>query len=119
MLAYALIDSPKHIGEKEDPQMQQVEIEEFIKSYLANPDLNNSICDDHVSKYYVKKEKVDYKLSSEDVSSLAIYFMEYKKNRITKKTVKQRVLTSDYNEKDLLKESKDTNKRIMIYATSK
>jgi thioredoxin-related protein len=119
MLAYALVDSPKHIGDKDDPEMQQVEIEEFISSYLENPDLNNSICDDHVSKYYVKKEKVDYKLSSEDISSLSIYFMNYKKNRLAKKPIIQRVLSNDYNEKDLLQEAKDTNKRIMIYATSK
>ena len=119
MLAYALVDSPKHIGDKEDPEMQQVEIEEFLQSYLENPDLNNSICDDHVSKYYVKKEKVDYKLSSDDISSLSLYFMNYKKNRLAKKPIKQRVLTKNYNEDDLLKDAQKNNKRIMVYATSK
>ena len=119
MLAYAIIDSPKHIGDKEDIEMQQIEIEEFLKNYLKNPDINNSICEPSIIKYYDKKEFVDYKLSDEDISNLAIYFMDYKKERLKKNPKKVRILSNDFNEEKLLKEAKETNKRVLIYATSK
>tara|TARA_B100001063_G_scaffold146646_1_gene136900 strand:- start:13037 stop:13846 length:810 start_codon:yes stop_codon:yes gene_type:complete len=119
MLAYAMIDSPKHIGDKEDSEMQQIEIEEFLKSYLKNPDINNSICEPSIIKYYDKKEFVDYKLSDEDISNLAIYFMNYKKERLKKNPKKVRILSNNFNENELLKEAKKTNKKILVYATSK
>ena len=43
MLAYALKDSPLRIGDKSDPEMQRIEIEEFMKDYLYNPNRENSI----------------------------------------------------------------------------
>ena len=119
MLAYAMIDSPKHIGNREDPEMQQIEIEEFLKSYLKNPDLNNSICEPSIIKYYDKKEFVDYKLNDDDISNLSIYFMDYKNQRLKKNPKKIRVLTNNFNEEALLKEAKDLNKKILVYATSK
>ena len=119
MLAYAIMDSPKHLGDKEDPEMQQIEIEEFIKNYLENPDINNSICEPSIIKYYDRKLLVDYKLSDKDISYLAIYFMNYKKQRLKKNPKKIRVLSNNYNENDLLKEAKNTNKKLLVYATSK
>ena len=119
MLAYAIMDSPKHIGDKEDPEMQQIEIEEFLKNYLEKPNLNNSICESSIIKYYDKKLFVDYKLDDEDISALAVYFMNYKKERLKKNPKKVRILSNDYNENELLKEAKDFKKKILVYATSK
>jgi thioredoxin-related protein len=119
MLAYAMIDSPKHLGSKDDPEMQQIEIEEFLKNYLEKPDLSNSICEDSIIKYYDKKLSVDYKLNDEDISNLAIYFMNYKKERLKKKPKKIRLLTNNFNEEDLLKEARESKKKIFVYATSK
>ena len=119
MLAYAIMDSPKHIGDKEDPEMQQIEIEEFIKGYLNSPDISNSICEPSIIKYYDKKLFVDYKLSDEDISNLAIYFMNYKKERLKEKPKKIRVLSNNFNEDKLLKEAKESNKKVLVYATSK
>lgn len=119
MLAYAMIDSPKHLGEKEDPEMQQIEIEEFLKNYLSKPDISNSICEPSIIKYYDKKLFVDYKLNDEGISALAIYFMNYKKERLKKNPKKVRVLTNSFNENDLLKEATASNKKILVYATSK
>ena len=119
MLAYAIMDSPKHIGDNEDPEMQHIEIEEFLKSYLKNPDLNNSICEPSIIKYYDKKEIVDYKLSEDDISDLAIYFMNYKIERLKKSPKKVRILSNNFNEEDLLKEAKESNKKVLVYATSK
>lgn len=119
MLAYAIMDSPKHLGDKDDTEMQQIEIEEFIKNYLENPDINNSICEPSIIKYYDKKLFINHKLSDEDITNLAIYFMNYKKERLKKNPKKIRVLSNNYNENDLLEEAKETNKKFLIYATSK
>ena len=119
MLTYAIMDSPKHIGQKEDPEMQQIEIEEFIKSYLNTPDITNSICEPSIIKYYDKKEYIDYKLNDDDILNLAIFFMEYKKQRLKKNPKKVRILSNDFNENELLKEARESNKKVLVYATSK
>jgi len=121
MLAYAIIDSPKHLGQSDDPEMQQIEIEEFLKDYLRNPDLNNSICEESVIKYYDKKNPNDYDLSSEDYSNLALYFMSYKEERLKNSTSnkKSKVLSNNFNEEKLLEEANKHKKRILVYATSK
>ena len=119
MLAYAIMDSPKHIGDKEDLEMQQIEIEEYLKTYLLNPDLNNSICEPSIIKYYDKKISKDYNFSDEDLSNLAIYFMEYKKQRLKNNKKEVRVLSKNYDEDELLLEAKNQNKKILVYATSK
>ena len=119
MLAYAIMDSPKRIGDKEDPEMQQIEIEEYLNTYLRTPDLNNSICEPSIIKYYDEKKSVDYRLSEKDIFSLAVFFMEYKKERLKKNPKKIRVLSNNFNENKLLVEAKETNKKILVYATSK
>lgn len=55
MLAWAIMSSNKKIGDPSDQEMRVIEIEEYLKNYLANPDINNSICDKHALKYYIKK----------------------------------------------------------------
>lgn len=119
MLAYAIMDSPKHLGDSEDSEMQQIEIEEFLKNYLDNPNLENSICEASIIKYYDKKSFIDYNLSDKDISNLAIYFMNYKKERLKNNTKEIKKLSNSYNENDLLIQSKKNNKKILVYATSK
>ncbi|MDZ7818915.1 MAG: cytochrome c, partial [Aliarcobacter sp.] len=65
MLAYAIMDSPKKIGDSNDPEMQEIEIETYLKSYLENPDRFNSICDEHILNFYDTK-KVKGTLSQDD-----------------------------------------------------
>ena len=56
MLAYAIMDSPKKIGDPNDSDMRQTEIESYLKSYLEKPDKFNSICDEHILRFYdIKK----------------------------------------------------------------
>ena len=116
MLAYAIMDSSKKIGDPEDSEMRQIEIEEFLKSYLAKPDLNNSVCDPMITKYYKKKEPMQ--INDNEATNLAQFFMEYKKQRelVHPKTLK--VLENGYYEKDILKKAKEQNKSIIIFATS-
>ncbi len=113
MLAYAIIDGPKKIGNKDDEDMRQIEIEEFLKSYLEKPDPLNSICDDHIKKYYDKKEPIK-DLSDDDYVNLSYFFLEYDKND----THKKKLVKSNIDEKSVIKKAKKENKLIMVYATS-
>ncbi len=117
MLAYAIVDSSKKIGDPEDPEMRVVEIEEFLKSYLAKPDLMNSVCDPMITKYYKKKEPIN--ISSEEATNLAYYFLDYNKQRELKHPKPIKVLESGYDEKKILNDAKTQNKSIIVYATSK
>ena len=48
----------KKIGDASDSEMQSIEIETYLKSYLENPDRFNSICDDYILGFYDNKKKV-------------------------------------------------------------
>lgn len=117
MLAYAIMRSPKKIGDPEDPEMRVIEIEEFLKSYLAKPDLINSVCDPLIVKYYKKKEPM--KISEEEATNLALFFMEYKKQRELAHPKPMKTLENGYDEKKILKEAKNLDKSIIVFATSK
>lgn len=117
MLAYAIMDSPKKIGDPLDPEMRQIEIEEFLKSYLEKPDRFNSICDEHILKYYEEKPSMKNQLSDEDYVNLSYFFLEYKENRTDEK--KEKVLTNGYDENKFIVQAKNENKQIIVYATSK
>lgn len=114
MLAYSIMDSPKKIGDSSDPEMQEIEIEAFLKSYLEKPDRFNSICDDHVLKFYDTKKSI--KLSDEEYTNLAQFFMEYNTLEVVENRVKESSINID--EEKILKKAKDENKLIMVYATS-
>jgi thioredoxin-related protein len=116
MLAYAIMDSPKKIGDENDAEMQEIEIENYLKSYLENPDRFNSICDEHILQYYDTKESM--KLSDDEYNNLAIFFMEYK-NNLENTEVKNINTSSTINEEKILKKAKKENKQIIVYATAK
>ncbi len=116
MLAWAIMDSSRKIGDHEDPDMRSIEIEEYLKNYLAKPDINDSICDTTALKYYIKKEPI--KITDEEAELLAQYFMGYKENRL--KNIPKTILnlTTKYDEKKILKKAKTNGKHIIVYATS-
>lgn len=116
MLAYAIMDSPKKVGDENDAEMQEIEIENYLKSYLENPDRFNSICDEHILQYYDTKESM--KLSDDEYNNLAIFFMEYK-NNLENTKVKNINTSSTINEAEILKKAKEENKQIIVYATAK
>ena len=117
MLAYAIVDGPKRIGDPEDKEMQEIEIEEYLKDYLEEPDISNTICDPIIIKYYEKKEAI--KITDEEALNLTHFFMEYKKNRLSKSKPKMTELDKFYDENKILDEAKKSNKKLIIYATSK
>ena len=115
MLAYAIMDSPKKIGDANDAEMQEIEIEAFLKSYLEKPDRFNSICDEHILNFYDTKKSM--KLSDDEYNNLAIFFMQYKDN--LEEIHKEKKVSSSIDEKKILKKANDENKQIIVYATSK
>lgn len=118
MIAYSLKDSPLHVGEKDDPEMQKIEIEEFLKDYLYNPDISNSICDPAISKHYDKKESMRGKVSEEEISQITDYLFEYRERRRKNNPKKIEILSGLSDTTLLLKQSKKSNKIILIEAMS-
>ncbi|RXJ70176.1 thioredoxin family protein [Halarcobacter ebronensis] len=116
MLAWAIMESSKKIGDPNDNEMRKIEIEDYLKTYLANPDLNDSICDSHVLKYYKKKEPME--ISDEESELLAQYFMGYKDDRLKNNPKPVKILSKDYNEKEILEKAKKEGKEIIVFATS-
>jgi thioredoxin-related protein len=115
MLAYAIMDSPKKIGDAADPEMQEIEIEKYLKTYLENPDIFNTICDEHILSFYDKKQRI--KLEDEEYNNLAIFFMEYKNNIEVKEEIKDEFSSKD--EAKIIQKAKEQNKQIIVYATAK
>jgi thioredoxin-related protein len=115
MLAYALKDSPLHVGDKSDPEMQKYEITEFMKDYLYNPNKEDSICDPLISKYYDKKESMKGKISEEEIENIADFLFEYRKYHKKNKKPKN-LKVKDINKAfDLAKKE---NKLVMVEAMS-
>jgi len=119
MIAYALTRSPTHIGDKSDPEMQTIEIEEFLKDYLSKPDKSNSVCDPVISKFYDEKKSMKEHLSEKDFVNLSEFFMGYKRYRLKEHPKKKRVLSRSYGVKTLLADAKNEDKKIIIEASSK
>jgi Cft2 family RNA processing exonuclease len=95
MLAYAIMHGPNHIGDPKNPKAQQLKIEEFLNSYLYNPDRSKSICDPKILSYYDIKPPPTKKLGKKDISDLAYFFMNYKKKQ--KKNPKAFKIKKKYN----------------------
>ena len=64
----------KKIGDLNEPDIQVLEIERFLKDYLENPDRFNAICDDVVMNYYDNKPSMKGELTNEDYVNLSYYF---------------------------------------------
>ncbi len=118
MIVWAMMDGPNKIGDPNEPDIQVLQIERFLKDYLENPDRFNSICDDTVMNYYDNKPSMKGELTNEDFINLSYYFLEYKANLKEEVVVKEPILKSD-EEKKILEKAKNENKKIIVYATSK
>ncbi len=120
MLAYAIMDGPKKIGDPTDPEMRQEEIEEYLKEYLSHPDLDESICDPTVMKHYEKKPALKIPLSDEEYAALARFFMEYKQRHKTRNQEPiVRKLDEFPDDETILLKAQEKGKRIIIEAESK
>jgi len=118
MLAYALIDSPTHIGDKNDPEMQEMEIEEFLKDYLFDPNPENTICDPNFMKYYETKTSLKGKVTEEEILHLTQFFMQYKKMRLKAHPKVEKKLTDSYSAEQLMADAQKEDKIIIIEAST-
>jgi thioredoxin-related protein len=119
MLAYAIIDGPKHIGDPDDPEMREDEIAEFLKDYLEKPNRENSICDKNVMKFYETKRAIKG-ITENEYLALAKFFMEYKSRRVREsyKSIKK-FNKKDYDEESIIREARRDKRKIIIEATSR
>ena len=117
MLVYAIMDSPKKIGDSNDYEMQSIEIESYLKSYLENPDRFNSICDDYILGFYDNKKSMETPLNDEEYKHLTTYFMEYKDNFKDEDKIEKEKFSKDENK--ILEKAKNENKQMLVYATAK
>lgn len=117
MIVYAIMDSSKKIGDPEDPEMRQIEIEDYLKSILKNPNINDSICEPTIMKHYKKKEPMI--ISDEEATLLTNFIIKYNEEIEKTHPKKVKILSSNYDEKEILDRAKKLNKKIIVYATSK
>ena len=118
MLAYAIMDGPKKVGDPTDEEMRQAEIEEYLKEMLYHPDKDASICDPVVMKYYKPKTPLKVKLDDEQIADLAEFFMKYKKERLKHSKPIIKHLSDSYDEKQLLQDAQKSGKNIIIEVSS-
>ena len=118
LIVWAMFDSSKKIGDENDKEFQEIEINGYLKSYLENPDRFNSICDDSALGHYENKSSMKGVLSEDDYMNLTTYFMEFK-NNIKEEDVYKKPKYSKEEEQNILTKAKNENKKIIVYATSK
>lgn len=119
MLVYAILNGPKKIGEDSDIEMRQIEIEEYLKDYLYEPNIEHSICDPIILKYYDKKEPLKVRLDDEQITDLAQFFLFYKENNPhLYETQKKASSLSLFDEENIFKQANLQNKRIIVYVYS-
>ncbi|WP_198306329.1 thioredoxin family protein [Arcobacter vandammei] len=118
MIVWAMMDGPNRIGDPNEPDIQILEIEKFLREYLEKPDRFNSICDDTVMNYYDNKPSMKSELEDEDYINLSYYFLEYKENLKEDIVVKEPIFKAE-EEKKILERATNENKKIIVYATSK
>jgi len=118
MLAYAIMDSSRHVGDPNDPEMRVDEIEEYLREMLTQPKRENSICDPVIMKYYETKKPLSPPLADGEYALLASYFMHYKeqRKRLRPRVVKK--LSKTYNITNVLNDARQENKRVIVEAMS-
>jgi len=116
MLSYFLKEDSNHIGDKSDPELQKIEINEFVKDYLYKPNRQNSVISNHFLKYFDKKESMVGQVSKDEISDIVDYLFEYKDRR---KKDMQKIALKNISTADILKMAKKQDKLIMVEAMSK
>lgn len=117
MIVWAMNNGPKKIIDENELDFQEIQIENFLKSYLEIPDRFNSICDDNIIDYYDNKVSMKGQLSDNDYANLAKYFLEYK-NNIKEDEILKDTKYSQKEQSNILEEANKKSKKIIVYATS-
>lgn len=65
------------VGDPEgDPEFRQMEVVDFVSSYVFEPDRGKSICLPEVLKHFETMESLEGKVSAEDVETIANWIYE-------------------------------------------
>ncbi len=118
MLAYAIMRSPKHIGDPRDPEMRGDEIAAYLEDTLTHPQRSNTICDPNFMKFYDVKKPLTPPLTEAEYDTLSFFFMHYKAEHSKHNPRPAKHLTSTYSMTNILEEAKRTHKRVILEAMS-
>jgi hypothetical protein len=116
MLAFFLTRAPEHIGDSSDPEMQKLEVADFMKDYLYKPNRKDSIVENKFLKYFTTKKSMKGFVSEEEIDNIADYLVDYKRRRVVS-VEKSRL--KEMSTKELLQKAKKENKIILVEAMSK
>ena len=116
MITYFLKEDANHIGDNNDPEMQKMEIQEYIKDYVYHPNRQNSIIREEFLRYFDKKESMIGKVSEDEISQIVDYLFEYKDRR---EKVEQKEKLKSTSIDNVLSEAKKQNKLVIVEAMSK
>jgi thiol-disulfide isomerase/thioredoxin len=117
MLAYAILQGPKRIGDPQDREMQREEIAAYLEDILRHPDPDDTLFEKGLLHYFEKKRPVSG-LKEEDFLSLADYFMEYMKHHYRAVARNKRHLEDPQDLGLLLQEAKKSGKYLIVEAAS-
>ncbi|WP_331774705.1 thioredoxin fold domain-containing protein [Sulfurospirillum sp. 1612] len=118
MIAYAMKDSPTHIGDSSDPAMQKMEMESYLQDYLYHPNINNSICEPDFIKYYDKKESMKGEVSEKEIANIVDYIYDYRKMRLLAHPKPRKNFSGTLDLPTLIDEAKRQNKILLVEAMS-
>jgi thioredoxin-related protein len=118
MLVWAILKGPKKIGQKGD-DFRKDEIEEYLIQTLYEPNIQNSICDSHILKFYLPKKSMKGKISEEEIAQITDFIMQYTSKKIKQTNHKKLSLDIVNNKNTLLEQAKREHKLLLIKATSK
>jgi len=103
-----------HIGDpKGDEEIHIMEVVEFIKDYIYNPDEAKSVCMKEVLESFDLMPSMKGDISPEDIEEVGEYIYHYDKNSLALHSVKYELFEG------ALKKAKLENRVIIIKATSK
>ncbi len=103
-----------HIGDpKGDEEIHVMEVVEFIKDYVYNPDIEKSVCMKEVIEAFNVMPSLKGSISEDDLDEVGEYIYHYDKNSLDRHSVKYELFDS------ALKKAQKEDKVIMIKATSK
>jgi len=103
----------QNIGDpKGDEEIHLMEVSEFIKEYVYNPDKQKSVCMDEVLEAFETMPSLKGQISQEDVEEVAEYIYHFDKNSLRENSPQYVGFES------ALKQAKNENKLIMIKGSS-
>lgn len=117
MLVYGIMRGPKKIGDPEDPEMRQIEIEEYLRDYLEHPDERQTLLSPAINRYF-ETTHPRVKLDDEALANLAQYFMHYSEDHHGKPKPLKRHFEGTLDLQTLLAEAKQSGKTLIVEASS-